>query len=440
MIFPRVLPSVVLLAVPALAFAQTGVTLPAGTPLPLKIAEHHAMRVGEPLRAELLYGVYDHDKLVLPVGTVVTGSVVSLTPDRTRRRKARLRADFTPFHVPVVRFDGMVLPDGTKAALTTGTATNGAPVYRLVPPPPQTGGFLKRQIETVKKVAADRIAVVTGPDKGDRFKQFLYSQLPYHPERIGKDTAWTVETAEPLAMPGLSATPLAEAAAEASEAAPKTWLLQAYLADAMSSKTSQAGQVIRAVVAEPILNGDGTVAVPQGSVLTGAVTQARPARKLGRAGELRFSFRDLTFPGAEAQPVQAALAGADNGEGMQMNAEGEVKPKPRDKLAVPTILVLAALRPLDRDGGREHHMFGKDAVASNGLGTIGFIVGTAARQPNFAAGLGFYSAALSIYERIFSRGAEVTFAKDTRVVLQTTARKTAAMKAAATDTAERPQP
>ncbi len=425
------------LTVSSFAFAQPTVTLPVGTPLPVKIVDNHPMKVGEPLRAELLYAVYDHDKMVLPVGTVVSGSVVGLMPDRTRRLHARLQADFTPFHIPTVRFDSVLLPDGTRAALATGTATNGAAIYRLVPPPPRTGGFVRRQFDTAKQLASDRIATVTGPDKGDRLKQFFYSQLPYHPERIARETAWTLETTEPMALPGLSTAPLAAAAPAQADAPPQTWLLQAYLADPMSSATSRPGQVIHAIVAEPVLNPDGTVAVPQGSMLTGAVTQARPARKLSRAGELRFSFRELTFPGAAPLPVQAALAGADNGGGMEMNSEGELKPKPQDKLVVPLILIALAARPLDRDGGREHHMLGKDAVASNSLGAIGLIVGTAAQQPNLASAIGYYGAAISIYDRIFSRGKEVAFGRDTRIVLQTTARKTAAMKSAATD---RPTP
>ena len=74
-------------------------------------------------------------------------------------------------------------------------------------------------------------------------------------------------------------------------------------------------------------------------------------------------------------------------------------------------------------------MLRKNAAGSNAIGVIGFAVGTAARQPNLAAGIGFYGAALSIYERWLRRGKEVAFAKDTRVVIQTTGRRSAAMKA-----------
>jgi hypothetical protein len=413
------------------AWGQSGeapgsLVIPPGTPLPVKIAEHLPMKAGEAVRAQLLYPVYADDKMVLPAGTVVTGTVVALRADHTRRVHARLRGDFTPFHIPVVQFTSATLADGKSMALSTGTATDGAPVYRLVAPPQRKGGFMRQQFGMLKQAAKDRIAVVTGPNKGDRLLQLLYSQLPYHPERIAKDTAWTVETTSPVAMPEIAPPAAVARTAVAADSARPTWIVQAYLQDSMSSATSKPGQTIKAVVAEPILNPDGTVAVPQGSVLSGSVTQARPARSFARVGELRFSFRELTLPGAEPQAVQAQMTGADSSNDMAMNSEGEVKPKAQDKLLVPLILFSLAARPLDRDGGR--HMLRKDASASNSVGVLGFILGTVAKRPNLAAGLGYYGAAISVYERWFHRGKEVAFAKDTRVVIQTTARRTQAIK------------
>ena len=398
------------------------VVIPAGTPFAVTIQQNLGMKLGEAVHAELLYPVYDHDRLVLPAKTAVTGSVVELTPDHTRRVHARLRGDFTPFHIPVVQFNSVTLADGTTVPLQTGTATHGAPVYRLVAPPPRKGGFIKQQFGVVKDEAKDRIKVITGPDKGDRLLQFLYSQLPYHPERIAKNTAWMVETAAPLNLAGAPSAPSPQAVADAE---PRTFIVQAYLAEEMSSETSKAGQGIRAVVAEPVLNPDGTVAVPQGAVLTGAVTAARPARSFGRVGELRFSFREMTLPGGASQAVQAQVTGADGLQDMAMTSEGEVKPKPQDKLAVPLLLIGAAFRPLDRDG---HHQLAKDGVASNSIGVLGFVLGTAAGKANIAAGLGFYGAGVSVYERYLRKGKAVTFQKDTRVVIQTTGRRSAAIK------------
>ena len=62
-------------------------------------------------------------------------------------------------------------------------------------------------MDQVVQVAKDQVAVFTAPDKGDRALQFLYGQLPYHPERIEKGTMWTVELTQPLTV--AKATPAA---------------------------------------------------------------------------------------------------------------------------------------------------------------------------------------------------------------------------------------
>ncbi len=94
---------------------------------------------------------------------------------------------------------------------------------------------------------------------------------------------------------------------------------------------------------------------------------------------------------------------------------------------VPLLLLSLAGRPLDRDG---HHDgdFGKDAVASNSLGLMGFIAGTAGASPYFAASLGYYGSALAIWNRWIKRGADTTLRRDTRMVVQTTARRSAPLR------------
>ncbi len=416
---------------------SSSLTLPSGTPFAVQIDQNLPMHSGTSIRAHLIYPVYSGGTLVLPADTTLAGTVVALEPDHSRRIHARLNADFTPFYTPVVRFNQIVLADGTALPLASGDASDGAPIFRIVAPPPQTGGFFHRQFTVAEAAAKDRVHVLTGPDKSDRLKQLLYSQLPYHPQRIAKGTAWTVESTGQLSLPQLPPQPAAAAQATAATDAPPTWMVQAYLNDALTSASTNVGQEIKATVAEPIFNPDGSVAVPQGAVLSGAVTKAKPARRFGRAGALSFSFRQLTLPGEEPQAVQASLKGADSSSAadLAMTSEGEVKPKPQDKLVVPFILLSLAARPLDRDGG--DGMLGKNAVASNSLGLIGFIVGTAAQQPYLAAGIGYYGAAISIYERIFARGKQVTFARNTRIVLETTARRSAPMKSA--DPAVRPR-
>ncbi len=391
------------------------------------------MKAGEPFRAQLIYPVYAENALILPEHTVVTGTVVSLEPDHTRRVRARLGGDFTPFHKPVVRFNSIVLPSGLSVPITTNEVTDGAPVYRLVAPPPVKGGFFAHLYARGKAAINDRLQVITAPDKSDRFKQFVYSQLPYHPERIVKATTWTAETSNPITFEAKSMQPPPPVSLPAASSdKPGAWIVQGYLTTPISSETSKPGDKISATVAEPILNPDGSIAVPEGALLTGTVSHARHARKLSRSGELRFSFNQLQLPGEDPRSVRASLTGADSSSDAQlaMDSEGQVKPKPQDKLAVPLILLALAARPLDQDRGRENHQFGKDAVASNSLGLVAFIIGTAAQRPNIAAGIGYYGAALSIYQRIFAKGKAVAFTKDTRVIIQTTATRSASLKPA----------
>jgi hypothetical protein len=434
---------------PYAALCQTeGGTLPAGTPLALRIDNHLPMRNGQPVRAHLLYPIYDNDKLLLPKDTVVTGSVVELCSDRSRRIRAAMGGDFTPFHKPVVRFTSLVLADGASIPFASGDAIDGAPIFRAVAVPPAKGGFLHRQFDGLLTVARSDVAIFTGPEKRDRFVQFIYSQIPYHPQRIEKGTAWTIETTHSVEVPAEPAPPaLAIAAppkrhfweeppppAEPAKTDTGSWIVQANLDEPLSSETSKSGDVIKATVAEPIFNSDHSIAIPQGSTLIGAVTRAKPARKFGRTGVLTFSFGQLQVPHKETRNVETRLAGADSPRDIALNSEGQAKSKPQDKISLPILLALMASRPLDQDerhnglasGGNS---LGKNAVGgAAGLGLVGTLISLTGISPNAAAGIGYYGAARAFYYRWIARGQKIDFAKDTRIVVETTPRRSAPMK------------
>ena len=186
--------------------------------------------------------------------------------------------------------------------------------------------------------------------------------------------------------------------------------------------------IIKAVVAEPILNSDQSVVVPQGAMLVGTISRAQPARRFGRTGVLSFSFNQLVLPDHETKTVETRLTGADSAQDIALNSEGQAKSKPRDKVSVPLILAVLASRPLDQDGGHEHHMLGKDAVGgAAGLGLVGTVVGLAGGSPYVAAGIGYWGAARALYSRWIARGQKISFPKDTRIVVETTARRSAPM-------------
>jgi hypothetical protein len=348
----------------------------------------------------------------------------------------------------VVHFTSFVLPDGTTIPFASDDAADGAPIFRAIPTPPAKGGFIHRQWDGLLSVARADIAIFTGPEKADRFVQFIYTQIPYHPQRIDKGTAWTIETSHSVELPALPAPPVIAAAppskhhfweepdppADPAKTDTGSWIVQANLDDPLSSETSKDGQAIKATVAEPIYNPDHTIAIPQGSTLIGTVTRARPARKFGRTGVLTFNFVQLQVPHEETRTVETRLTGADSARDIALTSEGQPKSKPQDKISLPILLALMASRPLDGDNhdaltGGGGNSLGKNAVGgAAGLGLVGTVIGLTGVSPNVAAGIGYYGAARATYYRWIAKGQKIDFAKNTRIVVETTPRRSAPMK------------
>ena len=407
-----------------------------GTPVSIQLQQHVPMQTGAKLEGRLLYPIYVGNQIALPQGSTVRGRVTAMEPDRSRRIHARLRGDFTPFRNPVVQFDQVVLQDGTTQPMMCASAKDGAVVLHLSPPPAKKkGNFLTRQLEEGKQRLRESAALITAPGRGDRLVQLVYTQLPYHPQRIETGTSWTAELAQPLVVTvarkapshaDLSVIPSTGGAlptqkpgtGSSPERQATEWQLRAYLQQTITSARAKPGDLFQAYVAEPVFNSDKSVVVPEGSLLVGEITQSRPARSFGRQGKLRFRFRELRLPSGFSQPVEGALSEVDAGKAanLQIDSEGAIQPKSQNRVVVPLILALIAGRAFDDDGSRAFN----NGVASNGFGIIGRVVGIAASSRNVAAGIGIYSAALSFYDLWIARGHNVVFEKNTRVEVTTT--------------------
>ena len=429
--------------------AQISHVVPSGTPLTVRSDTPAKMRVGAAVRAELVYPIYAENELVVAAGTPVTGSVVALRPDKSRRVRAELGGDFTPFRVPIVRFSAFVMRDGTPVRFESGDATDGAPIYRAIAPAPVKGGFVGQEVHSGLTVLRDDLAAFLGPGKMDRLRTFVFSQIPYHPQRIEAGTAWTMETSTAVDVPADAAkAPVTQTAQrkprfwepQKEEPAPElngeksTWMIEAYLADPLSSETSKQGSSIKAVVAQPVYNADHTIAIPQGATLVGTVTRAKPSRRFGRTGVLSFTFQQLVFPeSGQTQTVETRLTGADSAANIALNSEGQAKAKPQDKVAIPLLLAAMAARPLDQDQGHAHpgNQTDKNGVGgAAGLGLVGTIVGLAGGSPYAAAAIGYWGTSRAVYSRWIGHGQKITFAKDTRIVVETTPRRGEAIRPA----------
>jgi hypothetical protein len=425
----------ILLAGISPAQAKT-VEIGSGTPLSVELLQHSPMRTGEPLQGRLLYPIYVDNQIALPAGSMLHGRVIRLDSDRTRRIHSRFRGDFTPFHVPVVQFDQVVLPDGSLESISCDSAKDGMLILRLSPPPGQKkGSFIRRQLGDAKRRVKETAALFTAPGRGDRLVQFVYTQLPYHPQRIDNGTTWTVELAGPLSVklddsratnPHDSTVaekrdPVTRQEADPAKRPPEQaqeWQLRAYLQQTISSARQKPGDTFEAYVAEPVFNSDRALVVPEGSLLVGEITQAKPARSFGRQGKLRFHFKELRLPSGFSQPVEGSLSQVDSNKSanLQIDPEGGIQPQSQNRVVVPLILTLLAGRAFDGD---ENPTLNR-SVASNGFGIVGRVVGIVASSRNVAAGIGIYGAALSFYDLWLARGHDVVFSKDTRVEITTT--------------------
>ena len=393
--------------------------LPLGTCLQVEISRNYRMKAGEVLEGRLVYPVYVDGNLVVSADTPVKGTVVELQPDRKARWHARLRGDFTPFHIAKVQFNELALPEGSQTLQTNGAVT-GAPVLRLFAPgAAPKRSFVGKYWDMAKTRLYEQVAIITDPGLGQRALQLLYHQLPYHPEQIPAHTAWTFELAAPLALPDTEKkAAIATAAPTTVPGRPEVWSVRALLTGEVTSATAKPGDTVQALVVEPVFDKDRQLVVPQGSMLVGKVTTAKSARSLGRNGKLRFNFQQVRFPQGAGQPVEGALSGAtaQGATGLSLDAEGTVTPKNQSSVIAPLLLTMLAGRALDNDG----NLTAQTGVSSNGFGLVGRVVGIAAGNRNIAAGLGFYAAALSTYENFLRPGHDVDFPKDTRIEIETT--------------------
>ncbi|MGH9839553.1 MAG: hypothetical protein ACREEM_12300 [Blastocatellia bacterium] len=68
----------------------------------------------------------------------------------------------------------------------------------------------------------------------------------------------------------------------------------------INSKISEAGDRVKAVLDEDVLDADGRVAIPAGTEFIGRITQVKEARRLHRQGSMTIVFETMRMPhGAE---------------------------------------------------------------------------------------------------------------------------------------------
>jgi hypothetical protein len=368
------------------------------------------MRIGQVVLAHVSYPVYVGGQLALPVGAMATGHITGLQPDNPERRAAKWNGDLTPYRNAEVVFDQIKLSDGVTVDIDSMPAGQGVQTLKIVPTATAHHSIVHNQLEAIKSEAKNTVRIFTAPDKADRLKQALWYQLPWHPQRLSKGSEWSFELIAPASVPGTLPKPIPPASPEKLRGA-RT--LRARLERPIDSKTDKKGAAIEAIVLEPLYAEDHSIEVPQGSILAGTITEVKAARWFGRDGKLRFAFKTVRYSEGHVQSIAGTpnAASADAEHPLTMDAEGGLKPAPRDRLLLPLLSVALANSASDQEASSA----GLNAAASNSFGLIGRAAGAAGGSPSLAAGIGYYTAARQVYVSWIARGRDVRFAQNTRI-------------------------
>ena len=180
---------------------------------------------------------------------------------------------------------------------------------------------------------------------------------------------------------------------------------------------------MEAVISEPLLNGNHELILPQGSRLTGTVSQVQPARRMKKNGQLRIRFQELTQPDGIQGKVEATLEAVQSAKdaNVKLDPEGGAEattPKTR-YLATALSLTLAAASARsdsDIDHGVAHaggDTGSRVAGGANGFKLVGIVLGLAVQSRALGYAMGAYGAGMSVYSNFIARGHEVVFPKNT---------------------------
>jgi len=437
----------------ALAAAQTApdaetprmaLNVPSGAPLRLYLTERVPKRAGAPVEAKLLEPVFAFDREVIPAGAVVEGQVSRTQPIGKRQRvRAIISGDFTPLRSAHVEFTTLILPDGRKLPTHTveTMALNSIYTGPKAPPRNPNGGILGTVRQTAKDRVASAIDSVRGPNKKEKFIDFLWAKLPYRPQYVRRGARFDAALSEPLQF-GFAPVKQADLTELGSQPLPDS-VVHARLLTALNSASAKQGDPVEAVVTAPLFSPAHKLVLPEGARLTGTVVVARKARSFHRGGQLRFNFQKVDLPeevanlrftgpepakpaGREPMMTQAVLEAAEaSGKArIKVDSEGGVEAKEsKTRFIAPVIALMIASRAADNErhhdhdaddvgveGGTRANVGGRTLGGGLGLGMLGAAVSQS--SPYVGMAFGYYGLAWSVYTHVIARGGEVQFDKN----------------------------
>jgi hypothetical protein len=278
--------------------------LKTGTPMHIALDRRVTIaRVGQVITGTLVEPVYAYDRVVLPAGSAVRGHIAALEPPSRRARlQAFAAADFSPHRHAVLQFDTVLLDAGREIDIRTVVTEITDAALLNVAAAPEPSGKTARVRQEIAERTREAVSTITAPGKMERLKDALIDHLPYHRQYLRKGTVLTAELLAPIDFGRVEATPRA---APGTQPAAES-LLSARLLTTLDSSRTARGATVQAVITHPVFSSAHELILPEGAMLEGTVTLAKPARHLHRGGQLRFLFQTVRQP--EAEDAVAMLA------------------------------------------------------------------------------------------------------------------------------------
>jgi len=385
----------------------------AGRPLRVALDRRVAIRaVGQPITGTLVDPLYAYDRIVVPAGTIVRGTVAQLSPSPAAARvRAAMGGDFSPANTVTLAFETFELADGRRipiSSVSTSGAAHVALKMAATPKPPKSEeaaeaegsgvvadarrqasakakdeiGRVKEQVDRAKQKAAhpretfvqarqqaeqkarDTLAAIKAPGKMARLRDMAVARLPYHRQYLPQGSVYNVALKAPIEF---GAVHVADAAGVGAPPQPDS-VLSARLVTALDSRKSTRGAPVEAVLTEPVFSADHHLVLPEGSRLQGEVTFAKAAGRLHRDGQLRFLIESVAPPANDRSPMLASLFSVQVGDAdVALDEEGGARgTSSKTRFIAPALALLSLRAAADHE---HHHRFDNDdddnpAVAS----------------------------------------------------------------------------
>ncbi|MGC2197736.1 MAG: hypothetical protein WA628_23900 [Terriglobales bacterium] len=416
---------------------SVALTVPKGTPLQVALDEEvRVARIGQAIHGRVMQPIYAFDRVVIPVGTVVNGKITAIERiSGGKRTLAALDADFTPARMTEVTFDELVWPDGRRLPLATTVMPGSEQVIQFVAASEskkknrlkdQASERTRQAKQQAKQQWDSAMKQLKTPGRVQRAKRYVEAQLPVHRQFIPAGTVYFAELNRPLDFGTEVMTP--QMALGMGGPLPPGSVVHAWLATPLTSATAHKGDDVRAVLAQPLLDGDKHVVLPQGSFLKGTVRQVQAARRMKKNGQLRLEFQEIVLPDGVEQKVEATLEGVQAGKNsnVALDSEGGAEattPKTRYLATGLSLALAAASGHTDADEGGGGKASSRVAGGANGFKLVGMALGLAVHSPALGYTMGVYGAGMSIYSNFLARGHEVVFPKDTAMEIGVGTRK-----------------